>query len=122
MSNTAISKTEAVKALQRAKTSIANFKRKTQVPIRRTVNGALTVGAGWAVGVTRANYGEGAEKRILVPGLEMDADLLGGGALLLAGIMGFADEYSDSLCAIGSGALAGYAALEGFQNAGIAGT
>lgn len=116
MADLDMTKTQALAALKRARTTMANVREKSRVPIARSVNGALTAGAGWGVGVMRSRYGEGADKRVLIPGLDMDADLVIGGGLLIAGVAGLGDKFSDAMVAMGGGTLAGHLAIEAFND------
>jgi hypothetical protein len=75
----------------------------------------LTVGAGYAVGVARNSFGTGEEKKLLIPGTEIEADLAVGVITTLAGAVGLADNYSDQLVALGSGMLAGNLAIKALK-------
>lgn len=117
MSNLATkSKTDLAAAYNRAVSTIKNAKGQARAMTGRTVGTALCVGTGWAVGAARAKMGEGTEKKLLVPGTKIEADLAAGILLTLAGIVGLADDYSDELCAVGGGALTAYAAISAFNN------
>lgn len=104
------SKTELASSLTRAKALASRARESAKAITKRTVSSALTVGAGAAVGVLHAEFGEGG--KVLLPGTEVEADLVLGIVTAGLGVAGVAGEYSDELAAIGSGALAGYAAIK----------
>ena len=110
------SKEELAKAYERGKTALANARKNTKAITERAVNSALTVGAGYGVGALRNKFGEGSEKKIYIPGTEIEGDLAVGVVATLAGVAGLAEDKSDTLSAIGAGALAGYTAINAFQH------
>lgn len=110
------SKTELAAAYTRAKATLANARKETKAITGRAVNGALTVGAGYGVGALRNKFGEGPEKKLNIPGTEIEADLAVGVVCLLTGVAGMADDKSDLLTAVGAGTLGGYAAIQAFQH------
>jgi len=110
------SKTDLAAAYQRAVSTIKNAKGQARAMTGRTVGAALCVGTGWAVGAARAKMGEGTHKQLLIPGTKIEGDLALGILLTLAGVVGLADDYSEELCAVGSGALTAYAAISAFNN------
>lgn len=105
------SKPELVQAYNRARSAIANAKEKSRGAAQRGTSAVLTVGGGYIVGMARKKMGEGSDNKILIPGTEIEGDLLAGGALVGAGLLGLGDEYAPQLTALGSGMLAGYAAI-----------
>lgn len=112
------SKTELATGLARARATLANAKKEAKDITRRGANVGITGGTGFLVGLARSKYGEGADKQILIPGTEIEADLAVGILAGAAGVVGLADEYSDFLCSIGGGALAANLAIRGFTKGG----
>lgn len=110
------SKNELVAYAQRAKSAITRAKQETKEITRRSVGVGLTAGSGYLVGALRNKYGEGEQRKMLVPGTEIEADLALGVVASLAGAIGLADEYSDVLCQVGGGTLAAYLAIKGFES------
>lgn len=112
MSNLATKpKSQLVAAVERYRGSIARAKEQAKAVGRRTINGGLTVGSGYAVGMARNKFGA-----VEVPGTEVPADLAIGCAATAIGLMGWADDYSDAIVAVGSGTLAGCAAIYALQS------
>ena len=101
-----ITKTQALSRLESYKNRMAKVRDEARVVTKRTVSTALGTGAGFGVGYVRANYGE-----VKVPGTTVDADLTVGLAAAVLGITGLAGDQSDHAASIGTGVLAGYAAL-----------
>jgi hypothetical protein len=108
------SKQEALAALGRAKNLIQKTKVEAKQISKRALDTGITVGSAYLVGKVRAAKGEGAEKRILIPGTDIDAELAIGSLAALAGISGLLDEMSDPVRSFGDGLLAANAAIMGF--------
>jgi hypothetical protein len=102
---TGISKSSLVQALQRAKSTMANARAEGRKMTSRGINSGLTIGSAFGAATLRKNYGEGAEKRLVIPGTDVDSDLALGLAGVALGVVGLADDYSDPLAAAGSGLL-----------------
>lgn len=115
MSNLTHSKSKMAAALENARGTIKRAKAETRAITSRAVNSALTVGAGYAVGTARNALGVGEDKKLLIPGTEIEADLALGVALSLAGVVGLADDYSEELVALGSGMLAANLAIKSMK-------
>jgi delta 1-pyrroline-5-carboxylate dehydrogenase len=111
---TEYSKSQLASALQRSKSIIAKARNETKLITKRTVNVGLTAGSGYLVGLARNKLGDGGKLKI--PGTEVDADLVAGVVMSVAGLAGFGDDYNEQLCSIGAGTLAGYLAIEGMNN------
>jgi hypothetical protein len=109
------SKGELAAGLQRARAALANAKENGKAITNRAISSSLTVGSGYLVGLSRKKLGQGSQKKLLVPGTEIEADLAIGVLTTLAGVAGVGDENAGHLCAIGSGTLAGYSAITAFQ-------
>lgn len=109
------SKNELAKAYERGKATLARARTETKAITGRAVNSALTVGSAYGVGALRNKFGEGAEKKLLIPGTEIEGDLALGVIATLAGVAGLAEDKSDLLAAVGSGSLAAYVAIASFQ-------
>lgn len=109
MAGTTLDKQTLTSALDRAKASLARIRTESRAMTGRTVNGALTIGTGAGFAYLARNKGEGPELAVKVPGTDVDVDLGFGIITGIAGIAGLAEEYSDSLTAIGSGALTAFA-------------
>jgi hypothetical protein len=105
------SKSELATGLQRARATLTKAKEETKQITRRGANVASTVGTGFAVGLARNKYGEGVAKELYIPGTEIEADLALGVVMAGMGVVGMGDEYSDILCSVGAGALAGNLAI-----------
>lgn len=108
------SKGELANSLERAKAIAKKAREVTKVTTERTVQSALTYGAGYATGLARNKLGSGG--KLLIPGTPVEADLAAAVILTAAGVMGLAGEKSPELLAIGNGVGAGYMALLGLQN------
>ena len=108
------SKGEALAALSRAKNLIQKTKVEARAISGRAIDTGITVGSAYLVGKLRATRGEGADKRILIPGTDIDAELAIGSLACLAGISGLLDDKSDLVRSFGDGLLSANAAIMGF--------
>lgn len=102
-------KSELASAYERMKNGIAKAKAESKQLAARGTTAGLTVGGGWAVGAARKRFGKNG--KTLIPGTEVEGDLAVGVVLTLAGLVGAGDELAPQITGLGSGVLAGYAAL-----------
>lgn len=115
MSNLSLySKGDLAASLDRAKAMAKRARETTKQVTERAVQSGLTAGAGYAVGLAKNKMGEGG--KLLLPGTQVEADLAAGILLTAGGILGLAGDKSPELLAIGNGVLAGYLAVQGYQN------
>lgn len=108
------SKGDLAQSLDRAKAIAKKAREKTKEVTERAVQSGLTAGAGYAVGLAKNKLGDGG--KLLLPGTQVEADLAAGILLTAGGVLGLAGDKSPELLAIGNGVLAGYLAVQGFQN------
>lgn len=106
MADQSLTKSEAMSRLQSYKARMSRIREEARGVTKRTVSTALGAGAGFGVGYVRAKYGQ-----TTLPGTDVDADLVVGLLVSAAGITGMAGDQSDHASAVGTGILAGYAAL-----------
>lgn len=107
-----ISKSAALEKLSRLKSSIANVRKETEARVEGIIGTAEVVGGALAISWVNGRYGaNGAPAQIM----GFDADLVVGGVLFVAGMLDVAGKQSDHLTNLGAGALAAYAAREGFN-------
>ena len=113
MSNLAhASKSKLAASLERMQSTVKRARQETRQITSRTVNTVLTAGSGYMVGALHNHFGTGEENKVLIPGTEIEADLALGVVISLAGVVGIADDYSEEMCSVGSGILAGYLAIK----------
>jgi len=104
-----------IERIKRLTSQLSNVREKTEAVAGRTVNGLITVGAGFGLGMAINKLGE--DGKLLLPGTDVDAGLAGGTLLLIAGIAGLGgDKYSEALSAAGAGLLAGQLAINTYQD------
>lgn len=111
-----MSKTDLAGAYQRALGRMKNVREEAKAITERTVSSMVTVGSGWATGALRGAIGEGAEKKVFIPGTAVEVDLAAGLVATLAGVAGLAGDQSKHLVNAGSGILAAYAGIHALHN------
>lgn len=102
-------KSKILSAYERARNTIQKGRAEAKGVALRGTTAGLAVGGGWAVGMARKKFGSGG--KTLIPGTEVEGDLAVGIVLTAAGLFGLGDEFSPQVAGLGSGILAGYAAL-----------
>lgn len=107
-----MSKQELQKALVRAKSSMARIRETSGEIAGRGISTGVAVASSAGFAMARKKFGAGTEKRLLIPGTQVDADLVYGTIAALVGISGAPGKHSDTLAASGAGALSGYTALK----------
>lgn len=105
---------KALDTIARLRTSMARAKEQVEDTAGRAVNGAITVGCGYAIGMGIHKFGENGEWKL--PGTEIDVGLAAGVVALAAGISGLGGKYSDPLTSAGSGLLAGQLAISTYRD------
>lgn len=104
-----------METISRLRGQITRAREQTEAIAGRAMNGGITVAAGYGLGMAINKFGTGG--RLLVPGTDMDAGLVGGGLLLVAGVAGLGGEkYSEPLVSAGAGLLAGQLAISTYQD------
>lgn len=108
------SKSELAAGFARMRGVVKRANEKTKLVAARGVNSGLTVAAGYGVGVLKNRMGD-ENGNVLIPGTNVQADLAAGVVLALAGVAGMGGNRADEIAAVGSGMLAGYAAVAGYK-------
>jgi hypothetical protein len=106
---------KALETINRLKGSIARHKDKADAIAGRGVTGAVTIGAGYGLGMAVNKFGDGG--KLLIPGTEIDAGLAVGAALLACGVVGIGgDKYADVMTAAGAGIVGAQLAIATYQD------
>lgn len=116
MSNLAeLSKSDLAHRFERMRSKMAVVKKEGKQIAARTISAGLSAAGGYGVGYARKKWGD-SNGELNFPGTDIDADLVVGTALTLVGVSGLLDEYSEHVCSLGNGVLAGALALNAFKS------
>ena len=105
----ALTKSEAVSSLMRAKSRLKALSERTAEMGERTMGAAVTVGVSFATGYA---YGRGWGERMF-PGTQIPLLAAGGAAALLLGVTGSGGKASDTLAHVGQGIVGADLAIRG---------
>lgn len=109
-------KADIVRMYQSARSRIAKVREQGEIVTERATDALLASAGGFSVGLLRNKMGEGPDKRVTLPGVNLDVTLVVPAAMQLAGILGLGGKSTDKLLAVANGAAAGHWAIEAFQN------
>jgi hypothetical protein len=109
MDTSAITKTEAISALERARARLRTISQKTAEVGERAMGAGVTVASSWGTGYA---YGRGWASRT-IPGTDIPMVAAAGGLALLLGVSGFGGRASDMLCSVGQGVIGADLAIRG---------
>lgn len=107
MANT--SDKQLVKRAESAERRLQKFREENKGAITRATRTAFTMGGAFAMAYYHGRYPDKAEI------LGLDASLVVGAGLTVAALMGWAGNQEDAIEALGTGALATFAASKGFE-------
>lgn len=107
--SSAISKTEALSALDRARGRLKAITARTAEVGERTMGAGITVATSFGTGYA---YGRGWGDK-MIPGTQIPLLAAGGAAALILGVSGLGGKASDTLTHVGQGIVAGDLAIRG---------
>ena len=111
-----MSKADLAAGYARFKSQAARLREKGEIVSDRLVSSVVTTTAGYAVGLARNKLGEGEEKRITIPGLNVDLTLWAPGLMQVMAVAGLAGKNTPRALELANGMAAGHWAIEAFLN------
>ncbi len=112
MAETAMTAGELRDSLARARATIRNLREASQEGIQRGLDNLLISGGGATVGIMRGLWGDATTGDVVLPGVDIDADIVLGTVLSTLGVFGIAGGASGMLNMYGAGINAAVLARE----------